>query len=114
MEILITIGLILLISAGLASVLHETGKFNAYELARQQCMAALQASLDSVQATGDPLSQEDIKRLWPQVAVQIRQEPGRGVWKGLMLVQGTAARKVKNRRIQVQLARYILPREAKE
>jgi len=114
MEILIAIGLVLLISAGLAGVLHETGKFNAYELACQQCVAALQASLDSVQATGNPLSREDLKRLWPQVAVEIRQDPGHDVWKGLVLVQGTAVRKVKNRQIQVQLARYILPMKTKE
>lgn len=114
MEVLATIGLILLISAGLATVLHQTGKFNAYELARQQCISALQASLDSVQTTGNFLSKEELKRLWPNVTVEMQQSPGQGVWKGLSFVEGKAVRRIKNKQIQVQLARYIRQAEKKE
>jgi type II secretory pathway pseudopilin PulG len=91
----------------LALSLHAFAKFNRYQLVRQHCIAAAQAQLDSVTATGSPIRDEDFKRLWPTVTVSIEKSPGTGRWQGLNLVEVTANGKSFRKQVKVRLHRYI-------
>lgn len=83
-------------------------KFNQYQWARQQCVAAATAQLDSLTATGSLIPEQELHRLWPQVSVAADRAAGDGPWTGLERVQVTAAAK----QVKVQLTRYLLPRPA--
>ena len=75
--------------AGLAFSLNGIAKFNRYQLVRQRCIAAAQAELESMAATGAPVSDEDFARLWPKLSVSIKKSPGTGQWLSMQLVEVT-------------------------
>jgi type II secretory pathway pseudopilin PulG len=106
----LTISLIILgiLLGGLIFSLHGFAKFNRYQLVRQQCIAAAQAELDSIAATGEPISDEHFKKLWPQLSVSINKSAGFGQWQGTELVQVTANGKSFRKEIKIQLSRYIV------
>ena len=106
----LVVGLIVLgvLLTGLALSLHGFAKFNHYQLLRQNCIAAAQAELDSIAATGRPIGDEDLKRLWPKVSVSIQRSAGTGQWEGMRLVKVTASGKSFRMEVKVQLSRYIL------
>jgi hypothetical protein len=106
----LVVGLIVLgvLLTGLALSLHGFAKFNHYQLLRQNCTAAAQAELDSIAATGRPIRDEDLKRLWPKVSVSIQRSSGTGQWEGMRLVKVTASGKSFRKEVKVQLSRYIL------
>jgi type II secretory pathway pseudopilin PulG len=106
-ELIVAMTLLGLILAGLAVTLIGTARFNRYQWARQQCIAAAQAQLDSLTATGKPLADEDIARLWPDVNVTTDRSPGQQQWQGLELVQISATSGTHPRPAVVHLARYI-------
>jgi type II secretory pathway pseudopilin PulG len=83
-------------------------KFNSYQWARQRCMAAATAQLDSITATGSAIDEPELQRLWPHVNVVVARSAADGPWAGLELVQVTAAAK----ETKVRLARYIPLRPA--
>jgi hypothetical protein len=83
-------------------------KFNQYQWARQRCLTAATAQLDSITATSSPIEEQELQRLWPQVSVTVDRAAADGPWTGLELVQVTAAA----RQVKVRLARYIAPRPA--
>ena len=78
-------------------------KFNSYQWARQRCLAAATAQLDSITATGSAIGEQELQRLWPHLNVVVDRAPAEGPWAGLELVQVTAATK----ETKVRLARYI-------
>jgi type II secretory pathway pseudopilin PulG len=98
-----------LILAGLAVSLYGLGKFNRYQLVRQQCTSAALAQLDSMATTGKPIPDEDFERLWPKLSVSIEKSAGEGQWQGMRLVEVTASGiSLREKEVKVRLSRYIL------
>jgi type II secretory pathway pseudopilin PulG len=62
-EVIVASAIIGMLLIGLAISMYGFAKFNRYQLVRQQCMAAIQATLDSITTTGKPIPDEDFKRL---------------------------------------------------
>lgn len=110
-ETAVALGLLGILLSGLGLSLHGFAKFNRYQLTRQQCIAAAQAQLDSIAATGKPVPDEDMGRLWPKLNVTIEESAGAGQWEGLKLVEVTAAGKSFGNEVKVQLCRYMLIKE---
>jgi len=92
----------------LAASMNGFSKFNHYQWARQRCIAAATAQLDSITATGSPIGEQELQRLWPQVSVVVDRSAVEGRWDGLELVQVTAVAG----ELKVRLVRYIQPRPA--
>jgi len=107
-EIVVALSILAILLVGLALSLYGFAKFNRYQLVRQQCIAAAQAELDSITITGKPIPDEDFKRLWPKLGVNIKRSVGTGQWQAMTLVEVTANGKSFNKEVKVQLARYIL------
>jgi len=107
-EIIIALSILGMLLAGLIFSLHGFAKFNRYQLVRQQCIAAAQAELDSIAATGQPIPDEDFGRLWPRITVAIKHTPGAGQWQGTQRVEVKASGKNFRKQVSIQLSRYIL------
>ena len=107
-EIIVASAIIGMLLVGLAMSMYGFAKFNRYQLVRQQCIAAIQATLDSISTTGKPIPDEDFKRLWPKLEVNIERSAGTGQWQGLSLVEVTANGMSYSKEVKVTLARYIL------
>lgn len=105
----ITVGLTVLamLLAGVAFSMTGMAKFNRYQLVRQHCIAAVQAELDSLTATGKPIKDEDFSRIWPQLSVSIEKSAGQGQWQGMQLVEVTASGKSFRKEVIIELSRYI-------
>ena len=110
-EIVVALSILAILLVGLALSLYGFAKFNRYQLIRQQCISAAQAELDSITITGTPIPDEDFKRLWPKLGVNIKRSVGTGQWQGMTLVEVTATGKNFNKEVNVQLARYVLVNE---
>jgi type II secretory pathway pseudopilin PulG len=104
-----TVGLTVLamLLAGVAFSMNGMAKFNRYQLVRQQCIAAAQAELDSLTATGKPIPDEDFRRMWPQISVSIEKSDGDDQWQGLELVNVSTSGKSFRKEVKIQLSRYI-------
>ncbi|MBN2270634.1 MAG: type II secretion system protein [Sedimentisphaerales bacterium] len=111
-EIIVAIALLGLIISALAVSLRGFGRFNRYQLVTQQCIAAAQAQLDSMTATGKPIPGEDSERLWPDLTVTVEESPGADQWRGLTLAEATAAGKAYSKEVRISLRRYIAPQTA--
>ena len=99
---------ILLILLGVMSVvLNGLRTFNHYQLARQRCISAASAQLDSIAATGEPLAEGEMKKLWPGVRVAVTSEPGTGDWQGLQLTRTIATSRSFKKDVIVELCRYV-------
>jgi len=98
------LGLIIVL---LATATGSFSRFNEYQWARQRCLAAATAQLDSITATGSPIEAQEIERLWPQVTVSVKRSLADGPWAGLELVQVTAAAG----QVKVRLVRYVQPQQ---
>jgi hypothetical protein len=94
------LGLIIVL---LAVATGSFSRFNEYQWARQRCLAAATAELDSITATGSPIGTQDLERLWPHVAVSVDRAPADGPWVGLELIKVTASAG----QVKVRLVRYI-------
>lgn len=106
-EVIVAMGLLGLLLAGLALSLHTMAKFNRYQLIRRRCIAAAQAQLDSITVTGKSVSDEDVKRLWPGLSLSVRRSPGTNQWRGLELIEVTASGKSFRKDVTIRLSRYI-------
>ena len=111
-EMIVAATLLATLLVGLALSLHGFARFNRYQLVRQRCIAAAQAELDSITATGTPIRNEDFKRLWPKLTVSIQSSPGTGQWQGLKLIEVTANGRSFRKEVKVQLSRYVLGGES--
>ncbi len=107
-EIVVASSILGILLVGLALSLYGFAKFNRYQLVRQQCIAAAQAELDSITITGKPIPDEDFKRLWPKLGVNIKSSAGTGQWQAMTLVEVTANGMSFSKEVKVQLARYVL------
>ncbi len=107
-DFLTSIALLGVILTILALSMNGFSKFNRYQWARQRCIAAATAQLDSITATGSPIEEQELQRLWPSMSVTVDRSAASGPWAGLELVQVTAA----TREVKVRLVRYIQPRPA--
>jgi type II secretory pathway pseudopilin PulG len=104
-----TVGLTVLamLLAGVAFSMNGMAKFNRYQLVRQQCIAAAQAELDSLTATGKPIPDEDFRRIWPQISVSIKGTAGTDQWQAMNLVEVTASGRSFRKEVKIQLSRYV-------
>ncbi len=107
-EIVVASSILGILLVGLALSLYGFAKFNRYQLVRQQCIAAARAELDSITITGKPIPDEDFKRLWPKLGVNIKSSAGTGQWQAMTLVEVTANGMSFSKEVKVQLARYVL------
>jgi hypothetical protein len=101
---LIVMGVILV---SFALLLDGFRRFNNYQLVRQRCIAAAGAQLDSTTATGKPICDKDIERLWPKMNVSIKKSPGTGQWREMTLVEVTACSRSFRNEVKIRLSRYI-------
>ncbi len=106
-ETMIALALLGTIMICMALGLKTFGNFNQYLFAKQRCIAAAQAQLDSVSATGAPISDDVNKRLWPKVKIQIEESPGSGQWQGLKLVTVKAIEQSGTKKAHIEMARYF-------
>ena len=107
-EIIVALTVLAMLITVVAFSLNGMAKFNRYQLVRQQCVAAAQAQLDSLTATGKPIADEDFERLWPELNVSIEETAGTDQWQGTKLVEITASGKSFRKQVQIRLSRYIL------
>jgi type II secretory pathway pseudopilin PulG len=110
-ETVVGLALIGTLLAGLAVTQNGFRKFNGHQLVRQRCIAAGQAELDSMTATGQPIGEDDFNRLWPGLSARIQETPGEGDWAGLKLVQVVTSGSSYGRTITVRLSRYVAVRQ---
>ncbi len=106
-ELIVGTALLGVALTGLAVSLRGFSLFNHYEWSRQQCVAAAEAQLDSLAATGQPMDQAQFARLWPELEVSIDRMAGQGPWESLELVRVTAAAQGDTRKARVRLERYM-------
>ncbi|UCC98582.1 MAG: type II secretion system protein [Phycisphaerales bacterium] len=106
-EIIVALTILGMVLAGLAVSLAGFARFNRYQLIRQRCIAAAEAQLDSIATTSRPVSEEDLRRLWPGLTVSVRQSPGEGQWQGLEFVEVTASGKSYRKDVNIRLSRYV-------
>ncbi|MHC4535254.1 MAG: type II secretion system protein [Planctomycetota bacterium] len=107
-EIIVASAIIGMLMVALAMSMYGFAKFNRYQLVRQQCISAAQAELESITSTGKPIPDEDFKRLWPKLDVNIKSSSAAGQWQGLSLVEVTANGMSYSKEVKVKLARYVL------
>ena len=108
-EAIVSVGVMGTMLAVLTIAQGRFGTFNAVQLARERCVAASQAELDSIAATGDPLGPQQRAQAWGGVRTKIEQAPGEGDWAGMTRVKVTASTTVKGRDVTIALHRYLLP-----
>jgi len=111
-EIAVSLTVMAMLLAGVAFSMNGIAKFNHYQLVRQQCIAATQAELDSLTATGKPIEDEDFSRIWPQLSVSIEKSAGQGQWQGAQLVKVTTSGKYLRKQVIIELSRYISRNES--
>jgi len=110
-EMTVSMTLLAMLLAGLALSLHGIAKFNHYQLVRQKCIAAAQAQLESIAATGGPISDDDIAGLWSNISVSTEKSPGNGQWSSMELVEVTAVGKSFRKEVKIRLSRYLPTRQ---
>jgi len=96
-----------MVLVGLALTLDGLGRFNHYQLVRQQCIAAAQAQLDSMTAKGEAIKGEDFERLWPRLSISTAKSAGADQWNGMTLVEVTVTARSFNKNVRVTLSRYV-------
>jgi type II secretory pathway pseudopilin PulG len=106
-EIAVGLAVMAMLLAGVAFSMNGIAKFNHYQLVRQQCIAAAQAELDSLTATGMPIEEEDFNRIWPQLNVSFEKTAGQGQWQAAQLVKVTTSGKYLRKQVTIELSRYI-------
>ncbi len=99
--------------SGLAVTQTGIMKFNAMQLFRQRCLAAGQAQLDHIEATGQQISPSECERLWSDVDLHVETTPGKGDWEGMDLVAVTVGGEKYRTDIEMRLTRYVSPMEVR-
>jgi len=106
-ELLISIVILAGVIIGFGETMNAIGKINHYQLARQRCLSAAEAQLDSIAATGEAIGDADVQRLWPGMKTTVTREPGEGEWAGLRLVEARASMTALGQPVSVTLKRYV-------
>jgi hypothetical protein len=107
-EAVIAFAILGVLTVGFAISLNAFSRFNGYQMIRQRCIAAGLAQLESITVTGEPIGDEDFKRLWPGISVLFEKPGVTDQWKGTELVKVTTGGTSYRRKVEVELARYIL------
>lgn len=107
-ELIVTLVVLGTLLTVLALSLNGFAKFNRYQLVKQRCISAAQATLDSIVVTGKPIPDEDFQRLWPRLTISVDQSPGTGQWNGMKLISVTATGSSFKKEVKVRINRYIL------
>jgi prepilin-type N-terminal cleavage/methylation domain-containing protein len=107
-ELIVAMGVLALLLSLFGASLYQTRTFSHALWTRQHCIAAAQATLDSL-SVQQPLTEADTQRLWPRIELTTSQMPGQGVWQGFTLVTVTGASQSYRRNVQVTLSRYMAP-----
>ncbi|MCF7957604.1 MAG: hypothetical protein K9M57_04055 [Phycisphaerae bacterium] len=89
-EITISLAALAILTSGVYLSMRTFKGINYYHHAQQQCMAAGQAQLDSLLSYGEPLTDQQIKELWPKIKITIEKSPGTSQWQGLQHISVTA------------------------
>ena len=108
-EAIVSVGVMGMMLAVLTIAQGRFGTFNAVQLARERCVTASQAELDSIAATGDPLGPQQRAQAWGDIRTKIERAPGEGDWAGMTRVKVTASTTVRGRDVTIALHRYVLP-----
>jgi hypothetical protein len=106
-ELIVSMIILGMIMIAFAISLDGFRRLNHYYFSKQRCVSAAQATLDSISATGTAINDDDLKRLWPGVVIQISKSQGTGQWKGMNLISVTAGTDVRTKKVEVCLSRYI-------
>lgn len=106
-ETMIALALLGTIMLCMAIGLKTFGNFNQYLFAKQRCISAAQAQLDSISATGMSVSDDVNKRLWPKVKIKIEESQGSGQWQGLKLIKVKAIEQSGQKQAHIEMARYF-------
>jgi len=106
-ELVVAIAVLGLLLGGLGFVMGGFSLLNELHMTRQRCVAAGQAQLNSFSATGEKIDEKLFKELWPRVNVEIEQSDGTGDWEGLKLIEVTMTAKVRRKKAEVRLSRYL-------
>ena len=110
-EVILTFSVLGMLIGGLVLTQRAVGEVNAVQLLRQQCIAAGQAQLDSIAATGEAIAADELKRLWPGIRCSVAKSPGKGEWEGLTLVKVVTTTEHEGWDVKISLARYVAARE---
>jgi hypothetical protein len=106
-ELIVAMIVLAMIMVAFTISLDGFGRLNHYYFTRQRCVAAAQATLDSIAATGASIDEGNLKRLWPEIDIRVDETEGTGQWKGLKLVKVTAIGKSRDKKTEVRLSRYF-------
>jgi len=106
-ELIMVMGILGVLAVTITVSMNSFAKLNKMYLVNQQCISACRAQLDSISATGKPISKEDCKRLWPGIETVISRCNGAGKWEGLELVQVTATAESRPGKAGLQQSRYV-------
>ena len=105
-ELIISLAILAIISTGVYMSVNTFRHVNHYHHARQRCLAASQGQLDSLTVRGEPLSDEQIARMWPGVTVTVEETAGQGQWQGMKLINVTAQTDTIGKAVKIQQRRY--------
>jgi Tfp pilus assembly protein PilV len=106
-EAVVAVALLGLLLGGLATIQSSTAALNDTYMNQQRCLSAATAMLDSLAATGRPLSADDCQRLWPNVTASVEQAAGQGDWAGLTLVKVVTTAEDRGRQVRMEQNRYM-------
>jgi len=113
-EITISLAVLALLIGGIYLSIRTFTGINYYHHAQQQCIAAGQGQLDSLLCRGEPLTEQQVKELWPKITLTIDKSDGTGQWQGLERVCVTARCITSmGKEVEVSQSRY-LPKNSDE
>ena len=111
LETMTALAIVGILVFALVKTQQQTQRFNAVQLARMRCIAAAQAELDSIAATGRGITESRCAQLWPGIRLAVEKSPGQGQWTGLTLLKVTAVGSAKGPPATVELTRYVPARQ---
>ena len=106
-ELIVSLALLGMAIAAIGVVIQGAATINRYQWTRHRCIAAAEAQIDSLVATGKPIEETEIVRLWPEMQVTVDRSAGQAAWEGLDLVRVTAVGMAGSRPVTVRLERYV-------
>jgi hypothetical protein len=104
MELLTAILIITTLTTVMIFTIATYGRYNGILLARQRCIAAGQAQLDCIAATGKPIDEATFARLWPTVKCSITSSENAAHLTQVDVALVAMARK---KEITITLSRYM-------
>ncbi len=81
-EATVALGILAVMLGVFASLMSSGFRANKQVYARQKCILAALAQLDSLSVTGKPLNADQVEQLWPGVTISVSIESGAGTYAG--------------------------------